>query len=41
MATVDITAPVQRPPEMSGNPVRRVVADSDAVYRLMRALGSG
>ena len=27
MATVDTTAPVARPPEMSGNPVRRVVAD--------------
>ncbi|HEY5942912.1 MAG TPA: cytochrome P450 [Solirubrobacterales bacterium] len=27
MATVDTSAPVQRPPEMSGNPVRRVVAD--------------
>lgn len=27
MATVDTTDPVQRPPEMSGNPVRRVVAD--------------
>jgi cytochrome P450 len=27
MATVDTTAPVQRPPEMSGNPIRRVVAD--------------
>ena len=27
MATVDTTAPVQRPPEMSGNPVRRVVED--------------
>jgi cytochrome P450 len=27
MATVDSTAPVARPPEMSGNPVRRVVAD--------------
>jgi cytochrome P450 len=27
MATVDITAPVQRPPQMSGNPVRRVVGD--------------
>ena len=27
MATVDTTAPVARPPEMSGNPVRRVVTD--------------
>jgi cytochrome P450 len=27
MATVDTTAPVARPPEMSGNPVRRVVSD--------------
>jgi retinoid hydroxylase len=27
MATVDATAPVARPPEMSGNPVRRVVGD--------------
>ena len=27
MATVDTTTPVARPPEMSGNPVRRVVAD--------------
>jgi cytochrome P450 len=27
MAMVDTTAPVQRPPEMSGNPVRRVAAD--------------
>jgi cytochrome P450 len=27
MATVDTTAPVARPPEMSGNPVRRVVGD--------------
>ncbi|HXR60207.1 MAG TPA: cytochrome P450 [Solirubrobacterales bacterium] len=27
MATVDTTAPVPRPPEMSGNPVRRVVGD--------------
>jgi cytochrome P450 len=27
MATVDTTAPVARPPEMSGNPVRRVAAD--------------
>src|SRR3954465_8720102 len=27
MATVDTTAPVARPPEMSGNPVRRVFGD--------------
>ncbi|HET9198750.1 MAG TPA: cytochrome P450 [Solirubrobacterales bacterium] len=27
MATVDTTAPVSRPPEMSGNPVRRLVGD--------------
>jgi cytochrome P450 len=27
MATFDTTAPVARPPEMSGNPVRRVVSD--------------
>ena len=27
MATVDTSAPVARPPEMSGNPVRRVVSD--------------
>lgn len=27
MATVDTAAPVARPPEMSGNPVRRVVGD--------------
>src|SRR3954464_12064285 len=27
MATVDTTAPVARPPEMSGNPVRRVAGD--------------
>jgi cytochrome P450 len=27
MATVDTTAPVARPPEMSGNPIRRVVGD--------------
>jgi retinoid hydroxylase len=27
MATVDTTTPVPRPPEMSGNPVRRVVGD--------------
>jgi cytochrome P450 len=27
MATVDTTAPVARPPEMSGNPLRRVVSD--------------
>jgi len=27
MATIDTTAPVARPPEMSGNPVRRVVSD--------------
>ncbi|HET7509624.1 MAG TPA: hypothetical protein VFJ65_05170, partial [Solirubrobacterales bacterium] len=27
MATVDTTVPVSRPPEMSGNPVRRVVGD--------------
>ncbi|HET7417441.1 MAG TPA: cytochrome P450 [Solirubrobacterales bacterium] len=27
MATLDTTAPVARPPEMSGNPVRRVVVD--------------
>ncbi|HEU4599450.1 MAG TPA: cytochrome P450 [Solirubrobacterales bacterium] len=27
MATVDTTTPVARPPEMSGNPVRRVVTD--------------
>jgi cytochrome P450 len=27
MATVDTSAPVARPPEMSGNPVRRVVGD--------------
>jgi len=27
MATVETTAPVARPPEMSGNPVRRVVGD--------------
>jgi cytochrome P450 len=27
MATVDTTAPVARPPEMSGNPVRRVASD--------------
>ncbi len=27
MATVDTTVPVARPPEMSGNPVRRVVGD--------------
>jgi cytochrome P450 len=27
MATVDTTGPVARPPEMSGNPVRRVAAD--------------
>ena len=27
MASVDTTGPVQRPPEMSGNPVRRVAAD--------------
>ncbi len=27
MATVDTTAPVARPPKMSGNPVRRVVGD--------------
>jgi cytochrome P450 len=27
MATIDTTSPVARPPEMSGNPVRRVVGD--------------
>jgi len=27
MATVDTTAPLARPPEMSGNPVRRVIGD--------------
>jgi cytochrome P450 len=27
MATIDTTAPVARPPEMSGNPIRRVVSD--------------
>src|SRR5436305_14075278 len=27
MATLDTTAPVARPPEMSGNPVRRVAGD--------------
>jgi cytochrome P450 len=27
MATIDTTVPVARPPEMSGNPVRRVVGD--------------
>jgi hypothetical protein len=27
MATVDTTAPVARPPEMSGNPFRRVFGD--------------
>jgi cytochrome P450 len=33
MATVDTTTPVARPPEMSGNPVRRVVADAVDEWR--------
>lgn len=33
MATVDTTAPVARPPEMSGNPVRRVAEDILAEWR--------
>src|SRR3954452_6948783 len=33
MATVDTTAPVARPPEMSGNPVRRVVGDLREEWR--------
>jgi cytochrome P450 len=33
MATVDTTAPVARPPEMSGNPVRRVLSDVVAEWR--------
>src|SRR3954454_19279348 len=33
MATVDTTAPVARPPEMSGNPVRRVVNDLREEWR--------
>src|SRR3954469_17333766 len=33
MATVDTTAPVARPPEMSGNPVRRVVGQSWEEWR--------
>jgi cytochrome P450 len=33
MATVDTTAPVARPPEMSGNPVRRVVSDLREEWR--------
>ncbi|HET7507924.1 MAG TPA: cytochrome P450 [Solirubrobacterales bacterium] len=33
MATVDTTAPVARPPEMSGNPLRRVVGDLREEFR--------
>jgi cytochrome P450 len=33
MASVDIAAPVSRPPEMSGNPVRRVAEDVVAEWR--------
>ena len=33
MATVDTTAPVARPPEMSGNPVRRVFDDLWSEWR--------
>jgi len=33
MATVDTTAPVARPPQMSPNPVRRVVSDLAAEWR--------
>ncbi|MGN6216424.1 MAG: cytochrome P450, partial [Solirubrobacterales bacterium] len=33
MATVDTAAPVARPPEMSGNPVRRVAEDVLAEWR--------
>jgi cytochrome P450 len=33
MATADTTAPVARPPEMSGNPVRRVAEDILAEWR--------
>lgn len=33
MATVDTTAPVARPPQMSGNPVRRVVDDLVSEWR--------
>ncbi|HET7455181.1 MAG TPA: cytochrome P450 [Solirubrobacterales bacterium] len=33
MATVDTTAPVARPPEMSGNPVRRVFGDLREEWR--------
>ncbi|MGN6258663.1 MAG: cytochrome P450 [Solirubrobacterales bacterium] len=33
MATVDTTAPVARPPQMSGNPVRRVFGDLVAEWR--------
>ena len=33
MATVDTSAPVARPPEMSGNPVRRVVGDFVGEWR--------
>ncbi len=33
MATVDTTAPVQRPPEMSANPVRRIAEDMVAEWR--------
>jgi cytochrome P450 len=33
MATVDTTGPVQRPPRMSPNPVRRVVGDLAAEWR--------
>jgi cytochrome P450 len=33
VATVDTTTPVARPPEMSGNPVRRVLSDVAAEWR--------
>jgi cytochrome P450 len=33
MATVDDTAPVARPPEMSGNPLRRLLGDLAAEWR--------
>jgi cytochrome P450 len=33
MATVDTTTPVPRPPEMSGNPVRRLVEDLTGEWR--------
>jgi cytochrome P450 len=33
MATIDTTAPVERPPEMSGNPLRRVASDLVSEWR--------